>query len=596
MRSSVGRVVGLGCYLLSWALLATACSDPGGDGPPPDEAPGPSEVPEADAAVAPPVPAHEVDASSVAPAEDGESPALFDAQHVLEVAIELDPADWDALRYEGRTVSQVFSGCGAAYEYTSFVATVTVDGERAEQVSIRKKGYLGSLSAQRPSLKLDFDDQLPEQRVLGTKRMTLNNDKQDPGHTHQCVSYRAFARAGVPAPRCNLARVSVNGRELGVYSHVEDIKKPLLRRELVDDSGRLFEGQGSDFTPGLLERFEFKNDGEPDDRSGLQAVADALLAPDDALLTRLDAVLPLDAFYDFWAMESLLGHWDGYDGDTNNFYVYELPGEGVHFIPWGTDGAFSREHPFLPDSIPQSVLALARVPNRLIAHPDGHSRYVRTLQGLLDTVWDEAALIAEVDAVEAQLAGDADATALTAMRAFVRGRRAELQAELDAGGPDWRVPPRQAPTCADRSTEITASFDTTWGELAQPTLAAGNAFDVSLGGNPATFDAVVARAGTFREAGKPSQPALRVIGTLADGSVVLAQISFGLAPFVAGTTPLHGTETIGFVGQGTPPDVIAVGLIGDGSITLDAASTTTDGAVRGHFEARVVPFRANALP
>lgn len=581
MRSSFGHGFGVSFGLLGLLSCSLSCSQ--------------NEVPTTDAAVAQPT----TDADSSAPAADAdagaESPTLFDAQHVLDVAIELDPADWDALRYEGRTVSEVFSGCGDPYEYTRYVAAVTVDGERAEEVAIRKKGFLGSLSAQRPSLKLDFAEHLPEQRLLGAKRMTFNNDKQDRGHTHQCVSYRAFARAGVPAPRCNLARVSVNGRELGVYSHVEDIKKPLLRRHFGDDSGRLFEGQGSDFAPGLLERFEFKNDGEPDDRSGLQAVRDALLVPDDALLARLDAALPLAAFYDFWAMESLLGHWDGYSGDLNNFYVYELPGEGVRFLPWGTDGAFSREHPFLPDDIPQSVLALARVPNRLIRHPDGHRRYVETLQGLLDTVWDEGALLAELDAVEARLGADADAAALTATRDFVRGRRAELQGELDGGGPDWSVPPRSAPTCSDRSTQITATFDTTWGELAQPTAAAGNALEVRLGGSLVSFAAVVARAGTFSEPGKKSQPALRVVGARADGSVVVAQISFGLAPFEAGTTPLHGTETIGFVATGTPPDVRGVGLIGDGSITLDEAATRAGGAVRGHFEGRLVPLSADAF-
>ena len=534
-----------------------------------------------------------VDAGTNTP-PGGESPALFDPEHVLQVEIELDPADWDALRYEGRTLSQVFSGCGGGYDYTRFVASVSVDGERAEQVEIRKKGFLGSLSAQRPSLKLDFDELIAEQRVLGAERITLNNDKQDPGHSRQCTSYRAFARAGVPAPRCNLARVVVNGEALGVYSHVEDIKKPLLRRHFEDDSGLLFEGQGSDFAPGFLDRFEQKTDGVPEDRSALQAVADALREPDDALLPALDAVMPLEPFYAFWAMESLLGHWDGYDGDLNNFYVYALPGDGVHFIPWGTDGSFSREHPFRPDDIPQSVLALAHVPNRLIGHAEGHTRYVETLQRLLDDAWDETAMLAELDAIAALIDGDANQVALAATRAFVRSRRGELQSELDAGGPAWRVPPRNAPSCNDLSTELSATFDTTWGALAQPQPSVNNALEVRLGGSLASFDSVAARAGPYNEPGK-MQPAVRVIGVRADGSVVLAQISFGLAPFVAGATPLHGTETIGFVAVGTPPDVTAVGLIGDGTITLEAPAMTDGGAVRGRFEGRMVPLSASAL-
>jgi uncharacterized membrane protein YfcA len=527
-----------------------------------------------------------------APVRD-ESDRLFEPDRLLEVELELDPADWDSLRYEGRPLAQIFGGCSdGRFVYNRFPARVTIDGATLSDVTVRKKGLLGSLSAQRPSLKLDFDEVDPDQHVFGTTRITLNNDKQDPGHTHQCVSYRLFAEAGVPAPRCNLARVVVNGQDLGIYSHVEEIKKPLLRRHFQDDSGRLFEGQGSDFADGFIQRFEFKSEPEPDDRSTLQAVADALLAPDDALLQELEAVVPLEPFFTFWAMESLVGHWDGYAGDLNNFYVYEDPSSGLRFLPWGTDGSFSREHPFLPNDIPQSVLAWARLPNRLYGHPTGRTRYADTLQGLLDTVWDEDAVLAQVDAVQALIGSSADPVALEVMRGFVRGRRAELQAELSAGPPDWSVPPRNAPTCNDRSTPISATFDTSWGPLADPLAAPGNALQGSQGGSSPSFAAVLARAGLAMQNGR-MLPAVRVVGALADGSVVVAQINFGPAPFQVGTTRLHGTETSGFVATGTPPDVRGIGLVGDGSITLDAAAMTEGGAVRGRFEARLVPVGAS---
>jgi uncharacterized membrane protein YfcA len=524
-----------------------------------------------------------------------ESPLLFDADRVLDVEIELDPADWESLRYEGRALAEIFGGCSdQSFSYTWYPASVTVEGETLAQVTVRKKGLLGSLSAARPSLKLDFAELDPGQRLLGSKRMTLNNDKQDPSHTHQCASYRLFADAGVPAPRCNLARVVVNGRDLGIYSHVEEIKKPLLRRELGDDSGRLYEGQGSDLAAGFLERFEFKSEPLLDDRSALAAAADALLVPDATLLETLDPLVPLDAFFRFWAMESLVGHWDGYSGDLNNFYIYEAPGSGLHFIPWGTDGSFSREHPFLPNDIPQSVLAWARLPSRLYGHEAGRARYADTLQELLDTVWDEDAVLAQLDRVQALIGSDADPAALQTMRAFVNGRRAELETELAGGPPDWNVPPRNPPSCDDRSTPISATFDTTWGTLADALPAPGNDLQGSLGGSAPSFAAVLARAGLAMQNGR-QQPAVRVVGALADGSVVVAQVSFGPAPFEVGTTRLHGTETSGFVATGTPPNVRGIGLIGDGSITLEAASMTVGGAVRGNFEARFVPLASRVF-
>jgi len=543
-----------------------------------------------------------VDAGSAgrdaAAAAETEDPLLFDPAHLLEVDIKVDPADWDRLRYEGRELHQILGGCAdGLFDYTQFPAALTVDGKSVPDVMLRKKGLLGSLSAVRPSLKIDLGNTLPTERPLGAKRMTLNNDRQDPSHTHQCLSYRRFDAAGVPAPRCNLAHVVVNGKDLGIYSHVEDPKKPFLRRAFGDDSGRLFEGQNSDLADGFIDRFELKTDGVADDRSALQAVASALLVDDDVLLDTLDAVLPLDDFLKFWAMEGLLGHWDGYSGDLNNFYVYEAPNSGLRFIPWGTDGAFSTEHPFLPNDIPASLYAWSHVSNRLYAHPEGRRRYVKTLRTLLDTVWDETTLLTEVDDVAALVGSEADASELDKMRGFIRGRRTMLEAELVGDGPDWKVPPRDPPVCSDTSTPISATFKTTWGTIADALPGAGNTLQVQVAGQDVAFDVVVARAGMFSQPNKgvPSQPAVRIVGGLADGRVVVAQINFGPAPFAVGTTRLHGTETAGFVAVGTPPDVKGIGLIGDGKIVLDQASMVEGEPVIGHFEATLVPLAASVF-
>jgi spore coat protein H len=175
------------------------------------------------------------------------SDELFEPQRLLQVDIQMDPAEFDTLRREGRHLPDVFSGCAAGFEYSHFKATVSVDGEPLADVDIRKKGFLGSLSASRPSFKLNFDTHLPEQRLQSLKRMTLNNNRQDPSNTHQCISYQMFRDVGLPAPRCNFARVTMNGADLGIYSHVESIKEHFLRRNFADDLGNLYEAQFGDF-------------------------------------------------------------------------------------------------------------------------------------------------------------------------------------------------------------------------------------------------------------------------------------------------------------------------------------------------------------
>ena len=44
----------------------------------------------------------------------------------------------------------------------------------------------------------------------------------------------------------------------------------------------------------------------------------------DELNDRLDELVDLHEFVTFWAMESLIGFWDGYSGNQNNFFVYTI--------------------------------------------------------------------------------------------------------------------------------------------------------------------------------------------------------------------------------------------------------------------------------
>src|SRR5690606_32903219 len=103
-----------------------------------------------------------------------------------------------------------------------------IDGVTIDSVAIRKKGFIGSLDEQRPSLKVKFDEYIEQDPIAGLDRLTLNNNKQDESQVSQYLTYRLFNAAGVPAPRCNFARVTVNGEYLGIYSNVESIRRPFL--------------------------------------------------------------------------------------------------------------------------------------------------------------------------------------------------------------------------------------------------------------------------------------------------------------------------------------------------------------------------------
>jgi hypothetical protein len=323
---------------------------------------------------------------------------------------------------------------------------------------VRKKGFYGSLSDTRPSFKVKLDHFVDGQEAEGIDLFTLNNNLSDPSQLKQCIGYQRFRDAGLPASRCTLAVVSVNGSRLGVYSNVESLDKAFLRRNFDDDDdGNLYEGALSDFRPQWVDTFEKKGHDPDGEREDLQAVVDALDLPDQQMAERVTDLVDLARFYDFWALEVLLMHADGYTRQTNNFFVYR-PESSTRFtfIPWGVDAILypDEAHPW-ESSVPPGVAwaegALAR---RLYLYPRTRDRYLERLRTLLDEVWSEDRITTEIEAfreliepyVEDAPEGEQELiqTSIDDVLDFVRDRREELTAILEEPPAAWDRPLRDS--------------------------------------------------------------------------------------------------------------------------------------------------------
>ena len=371
------------------------------------------------------------------------SETLFDPATIVEVDIVMDAADWNDIRNQTRDLSKVFGpGCRSEPFFSPFTyvpATVTVNGEELQSVGVRKKGFLGSLDNQKPSLKISFDEYVADQELFGMNRLTLNNNKQDPSQIRQCVAYSLFLSAGIPAPRCNFAQVNVNGRELGVFSNVESIKKRFIARHFDDNDGRLYEGTLSDFAPHWINTFEAKTNKDDPDRSDLIAVQTALEETDEELETALSQVINIDRFMTYWALEAMINHGDGYALNRNNFYIYNDPTTGLlEFIPWGADQVL-RPFTKFGDSLTFVESILTR---RLYQLPATQQQYVTEVQAQFDAIWSEVNILKEIDRMEVLIgtiandehAGDEWfdlAVEVEIVRQFVRTRRAVLESVLN---------------------------------------------------------------------------------------------------------------------------------------------------------------------
>jgi hypothetical protein len=370
----------------------------------------------------------------------------------LDVHIDINTDDWDVLRYQDRGDLYLTDECDwPESPFTWFSASVTVDGEVFENVGVRKKGFVGSMDEDKPSLKIKFDKFVEDQTFLDSERLTLNNSVQDESYIRQCLAYDIFTAAGTPAPRCNFAQVFLNGENLGIYVNVESMKKQLIGRHFNDNDGYFYEGTISDFREGWDATFEQKTNEDEPTRRPIEAIASALEASDEDLIDALSAVIDFDAFLTFWAVETMTAHWDGYAGNTNNYYLYEDPESGLtHFLPWGTDGTFVGPYMLFEDKVaPRSINAAGLLARRLYLNPEGQELYINRLQSLLDTHWDveafEQSVIDMASVIGPQIPEDKEDDVRDAMHEtieYIAEHGDRIREEIDSGPEVWDTPLR----------------------------------------------------------------------------------------------------------------------------------------------------------
>ena len=509
-------------------------------------------------------------------ADTDERATAYDDTRVLEVALTLGDGDWEALRGETRSLWDIFGGDCLAEPFESpfswYAGDATVDGVHLGTVRVRKKGFLGSLESARPSLKLDLG-----RGVHGVTRLTLNNGREDPTGLRTCLAYKTYAAAGVPAPRCTLAHVIVNGEDLGVYANVEPIDENFLTRRGFSPDGALFEGTLSDFREGWTGTFDPET--ESADVADLHRVVEAVDSSDLDLLS--DAV-DLDAYLDFWAAEVLVGQWDGYSANTNNFFVYDDPSTGlIRLLPWGPDAAF--------DSDAASVRANAALAQAVLVAPGGEEAYLAHVTALLDDVWDGDAMAEEVDRL-ADLAdpwqGDEFRADVGSLRAFVEGRADAIRAELVADPTVSTGALRETPCFVERGS-IATTFSTTWDTLGRdPWTTGSTTMAVTWDGVPLTMTSGGAIAGAQGDTAVAAAYASR-----SDGSYLVSYAYLSVDALAPGRFPFDFVDVVGVLlySNGTSGPGLAA-YVAEGEVTFDAAGSSPGDVVSGRIDGKLVAY------
>ncbi len=530
-------------------------------------------------------------------AVQGVADRFWASDRVVAIDIVMTEADAAALSAQTNDIYDLLLGEECMSEpwngpFTWFPADLTIDGTPLPESGIRKKGLIGSLSTEKPSLKVELDEYVDGQEYQGLEHLTLNNAISDPSLVKQCLGYWLFAEAGLPAPRCGYADVSGAGDPLGVYVNLEPPKKIMLRNVFGEDDGDFYEGTLSDFRAGWTETFEADTDESDASLGPVYALTAALeIADEDAMLDAVGALVDLPEFYRFWAMEVLIGHLDGYAGNTNNFYVY-FPADGGpgSFVPWGIDSTF-----ILYDDGTLStlgvVMANSQLTRRLWQTDAGRDGYLAALDDLFATVWDEDAILAEIDRMAAlvephALPDDYRAQAQEQLRDFVRGREAHLRAAMEADLPELEEP-LPAPPCLGEVGTLRVDFDAEWGTLASPDpLSEGSSTQAGdLYGDPFSIVGAVVIGEDY---GYTVLAAVALTSPTVVLETVLYIPTWQVVPGEIELDPFSQPAYLIEIDFAVSEEGVPLGMLWEGRLVLEEVDFTPGGRVRGYLEGSLV--------
>lgn len=223
-----------------------------------------------------------------------------------------------------------------------------------QKVGLRIKGNT-SRDAQKKSLRIDFDEFLPF-TFQGLKKMNINGNHNDPSMCRQYLSEYTMNQAYLPSVRGNLIQLYLNGVYYGLRNNSEFVDKIFVQSRFGNSNGNLYKCNwpaeltwlGSaqkpykDMMNGTDRAYQLKTNETADDYSDLVGLINVINnSPTDSFDARINRVFNVQAYLKTLAMEVLLGHWDSYFCNKNNYFLYHNTKTGkFEYLPYDMDNTF----------------------------------------------------------------------------------------------------------------------------------------------------------------------------------------------------------------------------------------------------------------
>lgn len=345
-------------------------------------------------------------------AQTTDSPYVFLQNEVYSIYIN---ADYDSLQLMYQTLESEHA----------FPATTTIISSidsATMTCGFRLRGNT-SLNAAKKSYRISFDSFDNNQDWRGLSDINLIALHNDPSVMRSKLCYDLFRSQGIAAPRTSYAALYLNNQYIGVYQMTEPINEIFCRTHIDNQGdGNLFkctypatlEFLGTD--PDLYKfemwgrrMYELKNNQWLDDYTSFAEFISYINNESNDLNCYNNNPFQFNQYITCAALEILLGHWDNYIFNKNNYYLYhnELT-DKYYYIPYDVDNTLGIDwvgidwsqpniYDFAPSGAPrplyQAVLNNPESRNHFsneilrlcntVFHPDSISQRISTITNLI---------------------------------------------------------------------------------------------------------------------------------------------------------------------------------------------------------------------
>jgi spore coat protein H len=210
---------------------------------------------------------------------------------------------------------------------------------RGDSIRFRKK----------KSFRVSFNAIDPDMDYHGIEKMNLNAEANDPSLVRAKLGHELYRYLGVPAPRSNHVLLYINNQYYGVYLNTEHVDERFVKSRYDNNDGNLYICQTSadlsylgpsqddyKLEVGGDQVYELRTNEKWDDYGDLEHLISVLNQfTGEDLKKELERLMNIQQFLKIMALDVMLGNWDGYVGNSNNFYLYRDQVSGrFEYIPY----------------------------------------------------------------------------------------------------------------------------------------------------------------------------------------------------------------------------------------------------------------------